>query len=242
MSARSRINRVFDAYNKNPVKDVEAHLIQGGDEDGIHFVHHVREGFSSVNKYYVNVYSDGSISIPMVESDLETLKVDDPVLYDLVMVISNDLRILELRERNTKSYIFDDSYDAQVVEGAMKDWCKTTGCFVCLDEEQKAALYNGLLCREENLSSSDARAISSSLMKQWFRDHDIPFIPTGSVTITVNGDESRIRFISDIKVSGKQTHHQEYTYKMDADCTCDEGIRDMAGRLFVAFGIPVKKG
>lgn len=229
MSARSRLNRVLDSYSKNPVKDVEAHLIQGGDEDGIHFEHHVSKGLSRINKYYVNVYSDGSISVPMVESDLETLKVDDPVLYDLVMVISNDLRILELREKNTKSYVFDNSYDTQAVEEALTAWKESTRCFVCLNEGQKAALYNGLLCYQKDLSVE--------MIKQWFYDHDIPFIPTGSVTITVDAEQEEIRFVSNINVSERQSHEQKFFRKMNAEDRCDNQIRGVARRFLETFGI-----
>lgn len=229
-----RIEQVLKAYNKKPTAGITASFATVGERECIRF-----EGDWEYS-YYVNVFDDGSIG-DMIKTrayftdtvNMETLKAEFPDMHKLVLAVSNDLKILKLREENPTSYVFDDSYDEQAIERALSDWKESTGYFVHLDKEQKARLYKELLRREsEPLMMSSIRQIT-----EWFKSQDIPFIRSGTVSITVDSEKSQIRFCGDMRLSATKTFPHNSIFALNKHVRCDDQMRCVAKELLAIFGV-----
>lgn len=230
-----RIEQVLKAYNKKPTAGITASSATVGERECIRF-----EGDWEYS-YYVNVFDDGSIG-DMIKTraystdtvNMETFKAEFPDMHKLVLAVSNDLKILKLREENPASYVFDDSYDEQAIERALSDWKESTGYFVHLDKEQKVRLYKELLRREsEPLMMSSIRQIT-----EWFKSQDIPFIRSGTVSITVDSEKSQIRFCGDIRLSATQTlPPYNNIFALNKHVRCDDQMRRVAEELLTIFGV-----
>lgn len=237
-----RIEQVLKAYNKKPTAGITASFATVGERECIRF-----EGDWEYS-YYVNVFDDGSIG-DIIKTraylparllscftdtvNMETLKAEFPDMHKLILAVSNDLKILKLREENPTSYVFDDSYDEQAIERALSDWKESTGYFVHLDKEQKARLYKELLRREsEPLMMSSTRQIT-----EWFKSQDIPFIRSGTVSITVDSEKSQIRFCGDIRLSATKTFPHNSIFALNKHVRCDDQMRCVAKELLTIFGV-----
>ena len=229
-----RIEQVLEAYNKKPTAGITASFATVGERECIRF-----EGNWEYS-YYVNVFDDGSIG-DMIKTrayftdtvNMETLKAEFPDMHKLVLAVSNDLKILKLREENPASYVFDDSYDEQAIERALSDWKESTGYFVHLDKEQKARLYKELLRREsEPLMMSSTRQIT-----EWFKSQDIPFIRSGTVSITVDPKKSQIRFYGNTRISAGQTMPYNKIFMLDGHVRCNDQMMRAAEELLTIFGV-----
>lgn len=237
-----RIEQVLKAYNKKPTAGITASFATVGERECIRF-----EGDWEYS-YYVNVFDDGSIG-DIIKTraylparllscftdtvNMETLKAEFPDMHKLILAVSNDLKILKLREENPTSYVFDDSYDEQAIERALSDWKESTGYFVHLDKEQKARLYKELLRREsEPLMMSSTRQIT-----EWFKSQDIPFIRSGTVSITVDSEKSQICFYGDIRVSATKTFPHNSIFALNKHVRCDDQMRCVAKELLAIFGV-----
>lgn len=229
-----RIEQVLKAYNKKPTAGITASSATVGERECIRF-----EGDWEYS-YYVNVFDDGSIG-DMIKTraystdtvNMETLKAEFPDMHKLVLAVSNDLKILKLREENPTSYVFDDSYDEQAIERALSDWKESTGYFVHLDKEQKVRLYKELLRREsEPLMMSSIRQIT-----EWFKEQDIPFIRSGTVSITVDPKKNQIRFYGNTRISAGQTMPYNKIFMLDGHVRCNDQMMRAAEELLTIFGV-----
>lgn len=158
------------------------------------------------------------------EIDLEEIKTEFPTFYELIRATVAGLK-------NSKRQKELDAYDPQVVEDALRDWKNDTGCFVHLSEEQKIKLYEELLRR----NSETILMTTSAQMTKWFEKQDIPFIPIGTVRITVDPKKSQILCNAEISLSDGQMGLYSHAFTIDDEHRCDEQLKHMTKELSILF-------
>lgn len=198
-------NQIYEAYRKNPVDGISMCV-----DDSYGGAVNLKSNYRPCQEAVV--YADGSIMIPGTYADRETalkiLKEKDPKLCKLALAVANDLKILALRESCRESVLFQDGYDSLHMNERLRAYEKETGCIVSLTEDQKRALYEDLLGCDPSLM--EAR------MTEWFYKNHIPFVHTGKVILTVNGDARSITLdVTVDKYCDEENVHEVHEFEVD---------------------------
>lgn len=219
-----REHKMYKAYQKNPVPGITAEVVMNG------------ICFKSEHEQYLQVivYVDGTIQTPSgiyaSVTDLGVMKKADKEMYKLVETVANDFKIMELRESCTNSLIYENSYDAEAVDNRMKDWEDTTGCLVCLSEEQKAAIFNELIYGTLFATTAEITG--------WLYKNHIPAIRAGKVSVTVDKADRTIMVDIHIdKYDGGDSLDQVRTFIIEEDAGLTAQFDNAMSVVCDAFGM-----
>lgn len=220
--------KMYLAYKRNPVKGIEAEP----------FTHHGGGILLRSGAVEVMVFTDGHMEMAGQSSDqeevLRLLHKNDGAVEELAVTMSNDFRIMALRENHTQSIIYTNDYDAGSVEEILAEWEKATGRIICLDDYFRNLLYKDVMKSTPYASEHD--------ITEWLEGNGIPSMHTGHVTITVDRASRTLMMQGTIDRVDRETDvEQSVSYSLQENCDLNVCFGSIMKKICNLFGMDTRK-